>query len=126
MKIDKQTADQIIAQLSGAMLVLEQAGPFGIRMVATKEAVAGLRQSTHPDTEHVIANLLVTDAIFIDGQRGFELLPNLMAEAEAAGRSTEFMVLDAPGINGMGSNSTAKLAAHIAAGGTMLHASRVS
>lgn len=63
MKIDKQVADSIISQLAGAKQLLAQGRAFGIRIVATAEAIEGLRQASHPDTDQAIANIKVDNGV---------------------------------------------------------------
>lgn len=57
MKIDQQQADDLVQQLSGAIHLLERGRAFGIRVVATDEAIAGLLQSSHPDTQRIVSNI---------------------------------------------------------------------
>ncbi len=63
MKIDEQTADNIVAQLSAAVGVLAEGRRYGIRVVATAEAVDALNQSAHPAAARVVANMVSLDEI---------------------------------------------------------------
>lgn len=63
MQIDQQDADNIIGQLAGAKQLLAQGRGFGIRLVATTKAIDGLRQSTHPEAEAIIANIKRDDTV---------------------------------------------------------------
>ena len=59
MKLDQQTAHEIVRQLSSAMGVLTQGRAHGIRVVATEDACNALLASGHPDAAAVTANLVV-------------------------------------------------------------------
>ncbi len=61
VSINEQQADSIIEQLSHAMSILMQGRGYGIRVVATQEAIDNLSKSKHPDTKMVVSNLLVLD-----------------------------------------------------------------
>ncbi len=63
MKMDKAKADSIIDQLAHAKELLAVGRAYGIRVIATREAVDGLMQSTHPDAQQVVANIAVSDRI---------------------------------------------------------------
>lgn len=58
MKFDEVTADEIIGQLAAATQILEQGRAFGIRIVASSDALDALEQSSHPDKDRVIGNIL--------------------------------------------------------------------
>lgn len=64
-KIDKDAADSIIGQLSGAKNLLAQGRSYGVRVVVTREAMKGLMESTHPDAAYIVANLKVDDSVSV-------------------------------------------------------------
>ena len=61
--MDKATADSFIDQLAHANVLLAIGRAYGIRIIATREAINGLLQSTHPETRQVVANIPVSDHI---------------------------------------------------------------
>jgi hypothetical protein len=63
MKFNKETSYSIVSQLSAAMDVLTQGRKYGIRVVATEEAIAELQQADHPDAAIVVSNLAPLDRV---------------------------------------------------------------
>lgn len=59
MSFDKGIADLIVRNLSGAKEILEQGRSFGVRIVATEDAVKSLSQSNHPDKDLVLSLICV-------------------------------------------------------------------